>query len=210
MTTDNKKQQQSTILKIKGKLMYPKFSRPDPSFNNPRWTTDLLLDKEGLKIAKEHDLRIKKTRVNKQTGDAETPYGGMFDGYDGSYLRIEKSTHKANGEAVDPPTVKDAKLRDIPSNIQIGNGSEANVRFLVRNSDPEAIKKYGGYGMYLLGAQILDLVEYEYSTDPEVDFIEEDSGFEIAEGTTGDFDWDKGDSPFDDESSDDPDILAAG
>lgn len=205
--TDN--QNKSLILKMTGKIMYPKLFRPDQSFNNPRWTLDLLLNEEELKIAKENKLRVKKTRVSKQTGEASVPYADMFDGYDGSYIRIERPTHKANGEATDPPAVKDTKLRDIPSNTNVGNGSEANVRFLVKNSDPEAITKYGGYGMYLLGVQITDLKEFEMSSDPEVDFIAEDSGFEVTSEESGSapFDYEKGDSP---DFDDDLDQLAAG
>lgn len=203
----NKNKNESTVLKMKGKMMWPKLFTPDNAFNSTKWTLDLLLDKEGLKVAKENQLKVRKVQFNKKTQETSTPYSDMFDGFDGSYLRITRPTHKASGEAVDPPIVKDSSLRDFPSNVGIGNGSEAYVRFLVKNRDPSVLEEHGGYTGYLLGVQILDLVEYEgsSSSDPDSDFISEDEGFKFEDKENdGGFNWEKGDSPFD------PDIMAAG
>ncbi len=190
------------ILKIKGKLMWPKLFKPDTYFE-PRWTVDLLLNEEGKKKAKEETLRVK---VNDK-------YKGLFDGYDGSFIRIERPVTDRKGEERDPPVVKDAKLRDVPSTVGIGNGTDAIARFFVKTrnkqgkimSPAEAMKSNDGYGMFLTGVQIINLVPYENTSDPETDFIEEDGSF--STGGDGGFDFEKGDEPFD---KSDSTILAAG
>jgi len=193
---------ETLILKMKGKLMWPKLFTPDTAFNNSRWTLDLLLDEDAVKEAKKHDLRLKKVRFNKKTQETTTPYADQFDGYDGTYLQIDMPTHKQSGEANTPPPVKDAKLRDV-RNISIGNGSDANVRFLVKNRDKSAIEEWGGYGCYLLGVQILNLIEYEGASDPDVDFVSEDASFEVATEDAA-FSFEDGDDlPFD------PDVQEA-
>lgn len=181
------------VLKVKGKLMYARLFRPDTTFED-RWTVDVLLDEEGKKEAEANSLRVKH-RDN---------YKDLFDGYDGSYLRVDRPVTGRDGER-ERPVVKDAKLRDLPVDTGIGNGTDANVRFIVKTMDAsgntmspaQAMKKYKGYGMFLTGVQILDLVPYERSGDPDLDFVEED-GF--TAGDTGGFDFEKGDEPFDDVS----------
>ena len=64
------------ILKIRGKLMYPKLFHPDTRFED-RWTTDVLLDEAGKLEAKAEGLRIK---MNEK-------YADKFEGFDGSFLR---------------------------------------------------------------------------------------------------------------------------
>jgi hypothetical protein len=169
-----------TTLKIKGLLMWPKIFQPDTKFDD-KWTLDLLLDKEGLATAKEHGLRISKKRK-----DGTVPYADQFDGYDGSYLRIQKNCKDRNGKPMDPPKVKDVTGKvDVDPDTGIGNGTKANVLFMIKRRDmngsemslAEAMKKYNGYGMLLLGVQIIDLVEYE----GESDFVEEEGSFKAEE-----------------------------
>lgn len=180
------------VVKLKGKLMWPKLHQPDTKYT-PRWTVDLLLDAEGLAEAKTQGLRIKK---NNKAGEAR--YADTYEGYDGSFLRIEKPCKTADGKELDPPAVKNKKLQDITSDTIIGNGTDAYVRFSKKTknmegkemSPAEAMKAYGGYGMFLLGVQVLDLVEYKGAADPDKDFV--------VEASEGDFDWDNGDeNPFD-------------
>ena len=181
------------VMKLKGKLMYAKLFQPDTRFD-PKWTADVLLDAQGLEEAQKANLRVKKN----------DKWGDLFDGYDGSYVRVERPTTNFAGEERDPPVVKDAKVRDVPSSTGVGNGTDAYVRFLVKTQDnrgnqmspAEAHKKYGGYGMFLTGVQIVNLVPYERSSDPDTDFVEEDGDFDI--GGNGGFEA-VGDAPFDDE-----------
>lgn len=185
-------EQNENIKKLKGKLMWPKLHQPDTTFDH-KWTLDLLLDSDGLKEAKKEGLRIK-------TRDA---YKDQFEGFDGSFLRIERPIKTAAGEDRDPPIVKDSKVKTISDEVIIGNGSDAYVRFMVKTRDAtgnemspaEAQKKYGGYGMFLMGVQVLNLVEYERSSDPDRDFVEED-GFS-SQDSSG-FNYEEGDEiPFD-------------
>lgn len=189
-----------TVLKMEGLLIYPKVFQPDTMFDE-KWTTDLLLDADGVKEAKENNLRVKH----------KEKYADLFDGYDGSFLKIEKPTRKRDGSENDRPIVKAANGRtDVPVDTSIGNGTRAKVRFTLKTKDmygkelspAEVMKKWGGYGMYLTGVQILDLVEYERTVDPETDFVEEDGSFEIDQNSVDNqvFDFDEGDSPFADES----------
>lgn len=183
------------ILKLKGKLMWAKLFQPDTAYEH-KWVTDLLLDAEGLKIAQENSLRVK-------TRDS---YKDQFEGFDGSYIQLTRPLKKRSGEENDPPLVKDSKTRDVPSSVGIGNGTDAYARFMVKTRDMSgqvmtpavAMKKHGGYGTMLLGVQIINLVPYERSGDPDVDFVSDDSGsFEVGNDSGG-FDFEKGDEvPFD-------------
>jgi hypothetical protein len=177
-----------TILKMRGLMMYPKLFHPDTMYED-KWTLDLLLDEDSKKKAEEQNLRVKH----------KDNYADQFDGYDGHFLRIERKVKNYNGEERDRPIVKDPTgSKDVPTDTGIGNGTEANVRFMVLTRDntgktmspATAQKKYGGYGMFLTGVQIIELVPYERKTDPETDFVDESDGKE--------FDWAKGDEPFDD------------
>ena len=167
------------ILKFKGVFMYPKLFRPDTTYEH-KWCVDLLLDEEHKKIAEENNLRVYKTRYPKGKPSYD-PYVGLYDGYDGSYIRLERKTKNYKEEDVEPPVVKDAQLRDIPSSINIGNGTIGYGRFIVKDGNPEHLKEYGGYGCYLLGAQILKLEEYESNGDGS-GFDAEDDGFTVDTG----------------------------
>lgn len=189
-----------TILKFKGKLMWPKFFHPDTSYEH-KWTTDLLLDESELKRAKSEGLRVKHNEK----------YEGQFEGYDGHFIRADRPVKGRDGVEREPPIVKDGSLRDVPSDVAIGNGTDAIVRFIVKTtgkdgkemSPAEAMKLYKGYGMFLTGSQIINLVEYNRDSDPDVDFVKEEGSYSIDD--TGGFDFEKGDEPFDEK-----DVTMAG
>ena len=186
--------------------MWPKLFKPETTFED-RWVTDLLLDTEGLKNAKAKGLRIKK----------RDDYGTQFDGYDGSYLNLTRNVaNKTKGGDNTPPVVLDAKLSKISQEIDIGNGTDARVRAMVKTrnmsgqemSPAEAMKEYKGYGLFLTDVMIINLIPYERSDDPENDFVPVEGGFEAAAGTDAgivddSMDWAKptggDDSPFDEQ-----------
>lgn len=200
------------IVKITGKLMYPKLFHPDTRYED-KWTTDVLLDEAGKKKAQEEGLRVK---VNDKWKDE-------FKGYDGSFIRAERPCNQVKRETLEDgsirelkvprerPTVKDINARDVPSSVGIGNGTDAVVRFIVKTRNKngkvmtpaEAQKEYGGYGMFLTGVQVLNLVPYERTTDPDTDFVKEEGSFSVDDIDTGDGDGGhevaKTDDPFDDE-----------
>jgi hypothetical protein len=187
LTTETKK---FNRVKLKGKAMYAKVHQLDTKFE-PKWTLDLLLDAESLKMAQEMNLRVKNDR---------DIYKNQFKGYeDGWYIRIDRPLKDRDGDTNDPPKVIDSKLRDVPSHVQIGNGSEVNVQFFIKNGNPAALKKWGGYGAYLLGVQILKLEEFRRS-NPDTDFVEEDGDGAAGSFSTSEFTDDDADAnalPFD-------------
>jgi hypothetical protein len=197
-----------TFLKFKGKLMWPKLFHTDTKFKK-KWTTDLLLDENELKRAKEENLRVK---FNKK-------YVDQFDGYDGHYIRLDREETTAKGEKRQPPVVKDKNIRDVPPDISIGNGTDAIVRFMLKTMDEDgnvmspavAQKKYKGYGGLLTGVQIINLVEFERSSDPDTDFVQEEGSYSAHASSDGGFEIAKGEDPFDDEfAKNDTNILNAG
>lgn len=191
---------------IKGKLMYAKLFNPDTKYE-PKWTTDLLLDAEGLKEAEKLALRVQKERFNKKTKSTTIPYENLFPGYDGSYLRIERTvTDKKKKVDRARPVVKDSSgSKDVPSTTSIGNGTDARVKFMIKTqnvdgkelSPSEVMAEHGGYGMFLLGAKLLNIVPYERKEGAGGNYNPDDD-FTKDESTDGGFQV-KGDTAFDDE-----------
>lgn len=201
---------ETKIVTLKGKLMYPKLFNPDTKYE-PKWTVDLLLDAEGLKEANELALRVQKVRVNKKTKETSIPYENAFPGYDGSYLRIERPVLDKRKKADRTrPVVKDSSgSKDVPSTTSVGNGTDARVKFLIKTqngdgkelSPSEALSENGGYGMFLIGAKLLNIVPYERKDgaggnyNPDDDFTKDESsdgGFKV----TGNSAFDDDEIPF--------------
>lgn len=166
------------IVKLRGKAMYAKFFTLDTKFE-PKWVADVLLDDEGKKFAQQHTLRVKNN----------PKYVGLFEGYDGSYVRVERPQwDNTKKEDRQPPEVKDSKLRLVPSTTGIGNGSDILVRILIKKknkkgavlSPSEALAEFGGYGNFMTSVQVKNLVPYDRGLNPEVDFVEEDGDYEVG------------------------------
>lgn len=177
-----------TIVVLAGKAMYAKLVYPDTKYD-PRWTVDLLLDKTNLDMAKDSDIRVKHN----------PKFEGLYEGYDGHFVRVERPcANVKRGIEYDPPTVVDSKTNPVPSEIQLGNGSDVRVRAIVKNSISDADKvKYKGYGLFMTGVQVLNLIPFERMGDPTKDFVDEgiSGGFEApfpsasaANGSEGAFD----------------------
>lgn len=167
-------------MKMKVKLMYPKLFAPDTKYA-PKWKADCLLDKEGLEVAKKAELRIK----------FNPKYVGLYEGYDGHFICPERYTHTKAGKPIESPPVKDSTLKDVPSSVAIGNGTDAYVQFTIKSKISESDKKrWGGYGMFLKGVQILNLVEHAgfKEANPDEDFVTEAGSYSFEEV--------EGESPF--------------
>lgn len=76
----------------------------------------------------------------------------------GKHITLKSYVKDYNGNETVLPVV-DSKLNPITDNTLIGNGSEVNVEFYVKNY-PKKSKVKGVYG-YLCKVQIVDLVEYK-------------------------------------------------
>ena len=174
-----------TPIKLKGKLMWTHLFVPDKEYN--KYSATLLLDATSEKRAREENLRVK----------FKEEWKDMFEGYSGHFITPEKPVMNKAGNINQPPEVKDAKLRPVSPLTGIGHGTDAYVKFSKKTKDlngkvmspAEVMKKHGGYGCYLYGVQITNLVEYARSGNPDVDFV-------IEDGDSG-FDFEKGDDPFD-------------
>ena len=177
----------SDIIFIKGKAMWPKLFVPDQPPKGkkwtPKWTIDVLLDKEGLAQAEALNLAVETKKDN---------YRGIYEGYTGAYIRINRAVKNFKGDAVEQPVVKDRLRNDWAPNVKIGNGSDVKVKALVKNMNPN---DEGKFGTYLLAVQVINLVKFESQGEPEEDFVEEEGNYETPE----DFDFDEGDDipPFD-------------
>jgi len=155
-----------TIIILTGKAMYAKLVYPDTKYE-PRWTVDLLLKGEDLEMAKKNEARVKHN----------PKYEGLFDGFDGHYVNIAKPCSKADGEEHDPPEVVDKFTNPVPSDDQVGNGSDIRVRALVKDKISDDIKKkYNGYGLFMTKVQVLNMIPYERMGDPSKDFVVEEEG----------------------------------
>ena len=76
----------------------------------------------------------------------------------GKHITLKAYVKDYNGNETVLPVV-DSKLNPVSDNTLIGNGSEVNVEFYVKNY-PKKSKVKGVYG-YLCKVQIVDLVEYQ-------------------------------------------------
>jgi hypothetical protein len=171
----------NTSITLTGALYYPKLVIPDTKFE-AKWYVDLFLKGENLEKAKKNALRVKTHKLGKDA----------VEGYDGEYVRIERKVRNYKGEESQRPPVKNSTLQEVPLDIVkvLGNGTIAKVKFLKATkrkggatmSPAEAMSEYGGYGMYLQGVQILDLVVYRREGDPENDFVVEPSGYRFEDG----------------------------
>lgn len=198
-----------------GLIMYPKLHKTDSYKGSvPRWTLDLLLNVEELKRAKAMNLRVKKIKR-----DGSAPYADMFEGYDGSFLRLTKNSVTHDGRSMEPPKVLDENRNVVdPTAYAIGNGTLAKVKVYVsRDLSPEDFKEFGGYKSYMNAVRVMKLVPYAsagFSDDP--DFVESAPSGAARKATntqnksasSDGFDWDTGDSPFDDDSG--QTVMAAG
>jgi len=201
-------QPDNNIVILKGIAMYPKVFNPDAGYQgkNPKWVVDILLDADELAKAKALDIRV-KTKYQKGAKKGEMIYdpSDLPKGYDGSFVRFERPTHNRDGDPYDPPKVVDAKRNPVSAKTNIGNGTVMKARAFIKNQNPNAVEEYGGYGVFLLGVQIIELVTFERE-DGEFDDFDEEDGF-VAPNASG-FDFEKGDPlpDFDDEGT----ILDAG
>lgn len=79
----------------------------------------------------------------------------------GKHITLKAYVKDYNGNETVLPVV-DSKLNTVPESTLIGNGSEVNVEFYVKNY-PNKSKVKGVYG-YLCKVQVVELVEYKGSS----------------------------------------------
>jgi hypothetical protein len=190
---------------LTGLAMYAKVFEPakaNEQYNiPPRWTIDLLLDKETQKTAEARGLALKHSN-EKYKAFCESQ-GLNAKGYDGTFITIKKptvrkvwdkeagttkkdSTGQAVTEAAPRPRVVDSHGTEIPeeANLLIGNGSEVQVSFVITKPKIGDREQFGKFGGRLFETKILELVEYSPNKGSFVFDDEEDSKPKPSSSTT--------------------------
>lgn len=173
------------IMRVRGKTMYAKVFQPtQPAPDNeygftPEWTEDILVDR-----ATRVELEGKGITIKDQNDKYKLfceQEGLNADGYDGSFIKVKKSTirkvydkdkgevakdAKGNAltEAAPRPRVVDSLGNEIPeeAGLLIGNGSDVEVTFTVTKPRlPNGAIRSSGYGCRLIETKILNLKEYK-------------------------------------------------
>lgn len=109
-----------------------------------------------------------------------------------------------NAKSSFKPTIVDSKKRELPEDLELGNGTKANVAV---STYDWTFKKKSGTSLNLDGIQVLELVEFKRKSS--VDAFDEVEGFEYdedadeADDEDNDDDDEADDEDADDEESDD-------
>jgi|TARA_R110002020_G_scaffold17190_4_gene60630 hypothetical protein len=135
---------------ITGKSYWAKLQNAQNPFDEskPRWSIDVALNADGVKLIKGHNIPIK---------DKEDDRGEFVTMYKDQYLR--------DGTELPKPRLMDAQKNDISGTL-IGNGSLVKVSFT-----PREWKMSGRAGVraVLKDVQVLDLVSYAPPDEFEVE-----------------------------------------
>lgn len=109
------------------------------------WSIDVTPDADSRKLLKE--LGLNDRLREPKSGDTRTE----------SFLSFRHREFKADGEKADPIRVVDAQTNPWTkeANGLVGNGSEVNVKFVVRDYGKGKKK-----GMYIRAVQVVNLVPY--------------------------------------------------
>lgn len=134
---------------IKGKAKWAHVQKPNTKFEYDRWEITIEVDFDTYERY--------TSEVN--FGHKETD-NGTYE------IRLEMPTHQASGAPNKPPLVVDKKAK--PMTDLIGNGSEVLVKY--RTFFYEKGRQKGKTRAYLLGVQVVDLVEYTEDDGEEVSF----------------------------------------
>lgn len=168
MTTKNPNE----IITIRGTTSFAKVMsyQLDKNFNKDglEWSVDIQLDDPSG-----DEKRLKKLGI----GDRIRQKDNYLDGAE--FMTFRQPELKADGSKNDPIKIVDAKGNKWPDDVELGNGTKVDVRFVVK--DYGAGKKKG---VYIRGLRVLDHVPYERKAlfDP----LDENDEFYVAPDTGGD------------------------
>ena len=131
---------------LNGKAYWASISNPNTTFE-PVWSIDLAVDSANKKRAIESGLAVK----NK-------------DDERGDFITFKRKVTSKNGNANNPPSLKDSEKRDIKGTL-VGNGSDVNVLFKTYEWNYAG---KNGIGADLQAVQVINLVEYSEGEDFDV------------------------------------------
>lgn len=144
---------------IRGKTSFAKILG-DPVLNYSKdgkeWKMDLVIDKDTVKEIKGFGI-----------GDRVKTKDGYVDGQ--PHLTFKQSEFKRSGDANQPIPVKDILGKDWDQSKLLGNGTDVEVKFVVKDHGVGKKK-----GVYIRGVRVLKLVPYERQ---EFDAIDENDEF---------------------------------
>lgn len=149
---------------IHGKAHWAKIVGPARmnNYDEKEWSIDVTPDAEGLDLLKK--LGLSDRLRDPREGDKRTE----------RFIAFRHKALKADGSPADPIRIVDAKAEKWPEGRLIGNESEVNVKFVVKDYGKGKKK-----GVYIRAVQVVNLVPYEVR-----DFapVESDESFFAAEG----------------------------
>lgn len=162
----------------KGVAQWPHLSKPSTNFNKDgTYEVDLILDPADPEVqnfvASLEELRDAKCPggqfpVKEQFGkDKKTPTGMLQVKFRSSFR----------------PALFDSRRNPLSPDIQIGSGSVIRVAYTENVYGPVKGSPQGGLNLYLVGVQVLELVEY-VGKDAESLGFEEEEGYEVEPGQT--------------------------
>lgn len=177
--------EKAEVLKVNGKAMYAKVFQPStPAPDNeygyqPEWTIDVLVNRQERQRLESKGIIIRDNNDKYKLLCEDQDLNSA--GFDGSYVKVKKSTIKkvydqdagevkkdAKGnpltEAAARPRVVDTKGTEIPedADLKIGNLSDVEVTATVTKPRlPNGQPKSSGFGLRLLETKILNLVEFK-------------------------------------------------
>jgi hypothetical protein len=140
-----KKEYKETYV-LEGTVNWAKVHAPD---ENDKFSLEFEPDKEGIKLLKSLgiDIMTEKTRTDKETGKETTTTVPAF-------VKMKRYAKDPEGN-LKKFRIIDADLE--PVTALIGNGSRCKVEFFAKDWTFKA--KSGTYA-YLVGLQVIDLVQY--------------------------------------------------
>jgi len=173
----------------KGTARYPRLNVPDEAFGQSKYKVDLILDKKANSafLKELHEFYKECLQHERGSSEAEFPLKEVLD-EDGNKVPDKialRFSLKSGGVTKggkpwsQRPTLFDAKRNPIPSDGPgIGSGSTLRVSFEARSYLSDARK--AGMSLRLLGAQVINLVEWSGGGASADEFDDED-GYEIGE-----------------------------
>lgn len=148
---------------IRGKASYAKILG-DPVLNYAKdgkeWKLDLIIDKDTVKEFKALGI-----------GDRVKTKDTYADGR--PHVTFKQAEFKRSGDRNDPIPVKDILQKDWDQSKLIGNESDLEVKFVVKDHGPGKKK-----GVYIRGIRVLKLVPFERKEFDDID--ESDPFYEEA------------------------------
>lgn len=172
----DKQKKEFKIVEVRGKAYYAKVHTPVEQYDKTKpkiYSIDLVVEDKELKLLKTFGLSPARKEVIQD--DVKSFIPKEYPEFPGQRVfTFKRKTVKADGSEASPLPVVDAKTKNIPKTILIGNGSDVLVSI-----NPFSVMTQTGlvHAANLLAVQVLNLVPYE-SKGPGHNFTQKE-GFTV-------------------------------